>query len=261
MAKFDCVMDPPVVLKIGGTVPGLLSEVLVGRGDQVRKGDLIARLDSTIERASRDVLEVRARNEARIEAQRARLEFVVARRERIEKLLERGVSTQEAMDEVIAGEVAARAVLADAEVEKALAQKELARADAMLSLREIKSPVDGVIAERALGPGEYLHQDVHVATIVQLDPLHVEAFLPVAFYTDIVVGDVATIFPDAPVQGSYQATVHVVDRVFDAASSTFGIRLHLANADGALPAGHRCKVAFETISQADERLNGGIGSN
>ena len=36
----------------------------------------------------------------------------------------------------------------------------------------------------------------------------------------------------------------MVDRVFDAASGTFGVRLDLPNSDGALPAGQRCIVSF-----------------
>jgi hypothetical protein len=38
--------------------------------------------------------------------------------------------------------------------------------------------------------------------------------------------------------------VTVVDRVVDAASSTFGVRLELANPDYRLPAGLKCRVRF-----------------
>jgi membrane fusion protein, heavy metal efflux system len=38
------------------------------------------------------------------------------------------------------------------------------------------------------------------------------------------------------------AVVKTVDRVIDAASNTFRVRLELPNADGKLPAGLRCKV-------------------
>jgi multidrug efflux pump subunit AcrA (membrane-fusion protein) len=51
--------------------------------------------------------------------------------------------------------------------------------------------------------------------------------------------------PEAPVGGRHAATVAVVDRVVDAASGTFGIRLLLPNPDLALPAGLRCRVRFE----------------
>jgi hypothetical protein len=44
--------------------------------------------------------------------------------------------------------------------------------------------------------------------------------------------------------------VTVVDRVFDAASSTFGVRLELPNPDYSLPAGLRCRIRFLAQSVA-----------
>jgi len=38
--------------------------------------------------------------------------------------------------------------------------------------------------------------------------------------------------------------VTVVDKVMDAASGTFGVRLALPNPDLALPAGLKCKIRF-----------------
>jgi multidrug efflux pump subunit AcrA (membrane-fusion protein) len=50
--------------------------------------------------------------------------------------------------------------------------------------------------------------------------------------------------PEEPVGGEYPATVTVVDRVVDAASGTFGVRLELPNPDRALSAGLKCRVRF-----------------
>jgi len=54
----------------------------------------------------------------------------------------------------------------------------------------------------------------------------------------------AEVYPEDPVGGRYDATVDVVDRVFDAASGTIGVRLNLRNPDYALPAGLKCQVRF-----------------
>ena len=50
--------------------------------------------------------------------------------------------------------------------------------------------------------------------------------------------------PEAPLTGEYTAKVTVVDRVVDAASGTFGVRLELPNHDLKLPAGLKCSVRF-----------------
>ncbi len=47
------------------------------------------------------------------------------------------------------------------------------------------------------------------------------------------------------------ATVIVVDRVIDAASNSFRVRLELPNPDNALPPGLRCKLEFEGMATAE----------
>ena len=54
----------------------------------------------------------------------------------------------------------------------------------------------------------------------------------------------AEVRPEEPYNNRYLAEVTIVDRVVDAASGTFGIRLELPNPKYNLPAGLKCKVVF-----------------
>jgi membrane fusion protein (multidrug efflux system) len=49
---------------------------------------------------------------------------------------------------------------------------------------------------------------------------------------------------EEPVGSEREGVVSVVDRVIDAASGTFGVRLELPNPNYELPAGLRCRVRF-----------------
>src|SRR3546814_13064645 len=71
---------------------------------------------------------------------------------------------------------------------------------------------------------------------------NVELFAPIAQLGMVDVGDMVAIFPEDPVGGQYMARVKVIDRVFDAASGTFGMRLELPNPGNKLPAGLRCRL-------------------
>ncbi|TGP22955.1 MULTISPECIES: hypothetical protein [unclassified Mesorhizobium] len=64
----------------------------------------------------------------------------------------------------------------------------------------------------------------------------------------IKVGMPAIVKPNEPITGTYEGTVKVVDSVFDAASSTFGVRVELSNTGQKLPAGHRCRVSFDSTT-------------
>ena len=80
----------------------------------------------------------------------------------------------------------------------------------------VSQAFDGVVVEMTLSPGEFLDQDGQLATIAQLDPLYVEAFLPVSDFGKFQVGARAEVTPDEPISGTYVGLVTVIDQVFDA---------------------------------------------
>jgi len=103
-------------------------------------------------------------------------------------------------------------------------------------------PVEPPIA--ADPPGEYIFEQTHVMTLAQIDPLNVEVFVPTTLFSTIKVGQRASVTPLLPDGREYQASVKIVDRVFDAASGTFGVRLEMPNPGHKLPSGVKCKIQF-----------------
>lgn len=81
-----------------------------------------------------------------------------------------------------------------------------------------------------------------------MDALRVDAFPPISQIGSVAVGDTLTVLPEAPVGGAYPSAVTVVDRVFYAATGTFGIVLEIDNSDLSLPAGLRCDLVFDPPS-------------
>ncbi|SFD42389.1 efflux RND transporter periplasmic adaptor subunit [Devosia psychrophila] len=118
------------------------------------------------------------------------------------------------------------------------------QAEATLRQRTILSPIDAIVTERPSSAGEFITQDGYVAALAQLDPLHVEVYLPIVTYGQISVGSIATIYPEPPISGQYSAKAIAVDSVFDPASGTYGVRLELENPDSHLPAGQRCRLSL-----------------
>ena len=146
--------------------------------------------------------------------------------------------------------------LADIAVQTATMEYEIAtieaqQAQARLDRRSIRSPVDGIIVDVTMFPGEYLHEQATLMTIAESNPLYVETFMPVSQYGSVREGMAAEVLPEEPIGGMHRAEVAVVDNVFDAASRTFRVRLVLPNDDYALPAGLRCSVRFLDVESAD----------
>ncbi|RVU19090.1 efflux RND transporter periplasmic adaptor subunit [Methylobacterium oryzihabitans] len=241
---FDCLMDAAERVKLNAEVSGFLRSVQVGRGDRVRAGQVVARLGSGVEEANVVLARLRAENDAPIAAAQAKLDLARRRLARITALRERNVISEKDSDEAIADAKVAELTLQDAVASQKAARAELVRAQEQVAQRELRSPIDGVVVERRLAPGEYVHDQVYVFGLADIATLHVEVYVPVSFYGQVTVGSRATVFPEAPVGGSHSAEVTIVDRVMEATSGTFGVRLKLPNPDWALPAGLRCQVRF-----------------
>ena len=241
---FDCVMDPSEVVLVSSPTGGVVAETFAGRGDAVTSGQVLARLSSDVEEANVALLEARTNSTAALEAQTARRDLIKTRYERSLELRERNIISDDQLAEVTAELVAAESLVRQAELDRTVGQQELDRARVILDQRTIESPIDGIIVSRNTNAGEFLAQDDYVMSIVSLDPLYIEAFLPIEAYDQVTLGATGTVRPNAPIGGSYEADVIVVDQVFDAASGTFGVRLELPNPGGRLPAGQRCLLQF-----------------
>ncbi len=212
----DGLIEPYDVVEVSSRTPGILGAVPVRRGDSVRKGEVLAKLKSGLE-------------EVAVDLARAQLAFAKRRAERNAELFEKELLSAHEQDQM--------------ETEIEIAELELRQARERLKMRTIKSPIDGVVVDRALSPGEYVGEGP-ILTVAQIDPLKVEVIVPVERLGSIAVGTEAEVRPEAPVGGTYRAKVTIVDRVVDAASGTFGVRLELPNPDGRLPAGLKCRVMF-----------------
>lgn len=247
-STFTCLIEPKMALKLGSPVPGLLSEVLVDRGDLVKKGEVLARLESGVETTTVMLAKARAANNADVEAARAKLDFQTRKAARATELRRNDNIAVSLADEATTGARVAAAELQAAQTNLQLAQLDLARATELLKQRTIRSPIDGVVTERTLGPGEYVFDQSHLMTIAQIDPLSVEAFVPLSQFGRLHPGMPAEVYPEKPIGGKYDAVISVVDRVFDAASGTIGVRLDLPNHNDALPAGVKCQVRFIGVS-------------
>ena len=238
----DCLANPAQKVAVGSSATGVIATTLVRRGDRVKKGDVIAKLDSTIEEADVAVAAAQAEGTELLDAQQAKLDVAQANFERAKALVASGSVTQSQLEQLQALVAVARSDFAMETRRLALAKIELGRANAVLSLRTLSSPIDGFVVSVDTQPGEFLRQDTTLMTIVETDPLYIEAYAPVQLFGRIKLGDTGTVTLDQPAGTTVAAKVTVVDPVFDAASGTFGLRLELPNSDDKLPAGQRCQV-------------------
>lgn len=247
----SCILRPKQVIELGTPVAGLLAEVLVDRGDAVKAGQMVARLDSSVEEAQLALDRYRAKNTTEVDAAHLDLEWNKRELERKKELRGNMFAKINDVDEYETKVAQDETSIRKAEIDSRIAALEADRSEKQLDLKRIKSPVDGVVIERKHAPGEYVYDQTPLMSIAELDPLYVELVIPANRFGSIKPGSSAELRLDAPSpigDQTYSAKVKVIDPVIDAASNTFGVRLVLPNPGAAIPAGIRCWVHFPETS-------------
>jgi len=220
-------------------VEGLIEKISVDRGDFVNKGQVLIQLDAAVERASAALALQRSQLEGAIRSGESRVEYSSKKHGRQEELYKQNFISAQSRDEAATERKLAESELKEAVDNRRVSDLEYKRQTEVLKLKTIISPLTGVVMERLMHPGEVAEAGVGrkpILKIADIDVLHVEVILPVEAFGKVKPGIKVDVMPDAPIGGKYEAVVTVVDRVFDAASGTFGVRLDLPNRQRKLPA-------------------------
>lgn len=247
----DCLVEARQMVEIRSPVEGLIESVPVERGDLVKKGQLLVTLESGPEQAAVESARYRASMDGAVKAAEARVSFTQRKLERTEELFKKNFVSSTAKDEAETEHRLAQNELRQALENRRLAELEHKRSTELLKMRAIRSPFSGVVVERYMAPGEFATSNVKkpILKLAEIDPLNVEVILPAALYGSIKAGNKATVLVEETGAEGHSATVSIVDRVLDAASGTFGVRLSLPNPDYRIPAGVKCRIRFAAPSR------------
>ena len=243
--EYDCIIEARQVVDIRSPVEGLIERVAVERGEGVKKGQVLVTLESGPERAALAVARQRAGAVGAVKSAEAKLDLAAKKEKRAEELARQNFISSNALEEARTERSLAESDLKVARENQRLAELEVQRATEVLNLRTIRSPVTGVVVDRYLKTGEMATANVKdpILKLAEIDPLNVEVVLPATLYGSIQHGDQAEVSPETPAQ-KFVARVKVVDRVINAASGTFGVRLELPNEKQLVPAGAKCRMRF-----------------
>ena len=148
-------LDPKFWADVKTQIPGLVKQVYVTEWVRVAKGTPLARIDV----AEAEALVKRA--EAAVEATKAgqaQAQVAISRAEREQarslKLKESGLATQQSIDDARTETDAAKARLDSAKAQIRVAEEDLRQARARLAKGTVNSPLDGVVAMRAVNVGD-----------------------------------------------------------------------------------------------------------
>jgi RND family efflux transporter MFP subunit len=164
--------------ELAADVNGKVTQTFVERGQTVKRGQLIALVDSRFASFAATAAQAQAK------VAQSQLEQAKRECERVKHLLDTGAISQAEYDRQTA-QCTSQQFSAEA------AEAQVQTATKTLGDSNIRSPFDGVIGERFINVGQYVQPQTRVASIYNPDPLRLELTVPEA--------NVASIQPDMSV--------------------------------------------------------------
>lgn len=155
MVSASGTLQPLTKVDVSSEQSGVVREVLFEENDQVKKGDVLATLDTTtlsaqVERAHASVTAAKAR----LADARTTLKEAEQTLTRTTSLAARGTLSQQDLDSAVAKRDRADSAVTSAEADLAVAAAELKVQESALAKSTIYAPIDGVILTRSVDPGQ-----------------------------------------------------------------------------------------------------------
>ncbi len=148
-------VKPVTEVQVGAQVSGRITEVYVDFNSQVKAGEPLAEIDPTLYSAQIDSSNAQlAAASASVRRAQANLEAIKIRLDRAKKLVADGLGTQADLDAVQGQHDVAVADLAAARAQVAQIGAQLKQSKTNLEFTKILSPIDGVVINRAIDPGQ-----------------------------------------------------------------------------------------------------------
>ena len=262
-------LTSPDQARVSSEAAGVVRQVMVELGTEVRAGDPLVRLDPreselAVQRAESALRQTEAQlgmadggasaeQVAAIRTAEANRDDARSAFERAERLVQRGllapVELQNAQTRLKVAEAAyqsavdstrsVRAGLQDRRASLELAKKKLA--DAV-----IRAPFAGLVSERLVQAGEMIRENTPVATIVQVDPLKLRTAVQEKFAALIKPGLAVRFRVESMPNEDFLGKVAYVSPAVDVATRTFAVEAVVDNKDRRLKPGFFAKGVIET---------------
>ncbi len=233
-------------------ISGRLETVSVRLGDQVRRGQALAKIeDSELLEQVKQADASFAVSAATIRQREADLRFAQTNLDRSQSLFERDLIPRQTLDDA---EARHQAALAQLDLAQAQYQQTQARLDELkinLGNTNLVSPVDGFVGSRTLDPGAWVTPNSVFLSLVDIRVVRIVSNIVERDLRRIAVGQPARVEVDAYPGEAFEGRVAHIAPVLDPNTRTAQVEIEIDNPEYRLKPGMYARVSFTV----DERKN------
>ncbi len=162
-------LEALVTVEVGSQISGQVTQVLVDYNDTVRRGQIMAILDPQNQRSAVEQSQAQiASATAGVAQAEAQVALAQAEYDRQKFLFDRGIIAQAALDTASASLRTAQASVRQARAQVQQQQASLRANQATLGRTTIIAPIDGIVIDRQIEPGQTVASGLNVAVLFTL---------------------------------------------------------------------------------------------
>jgi HlyD family secretion protein len=251
---------------VGTFVSGPIESIFVDFNDEVKKNDLLATIDQRIYIASvaRDKATL-ATQVSTVDQTRAKLQQAINDEKRAEALhtQKKGFISESEMDQFKFNRISLDAQLAVAEALVEQAKANLDTSVANLEYTEIRSPVDGIVIERKIDPGQTVAASFQTPDLFVMAPdmrkeMHVYASVDesdIGLIRDAQLSGIPVRFTvDAYPDDLFEGKIHQIRKNSSSSQNvvTYPVIVSAVNPDLKLLPGMTANISFQVGQRADK---------
>lgn len=240
-------VEPILVVEVKSKASGEITDLHVETGDQVERGELLARVDP------RDVRNALAQARADLEVAEARLQIAESQAERSRELRDANVVTQQELEQSILELANARAALQRAETNLELAQERMNDVT-------IRAPISGTIIEKPVEAGTIIASasgnvsgGTPLMMMADLSTMQVRTLVDETDIGKVEAGQVARVQVEAYPNRAFVGSVYKIEpqAVVDQNVTMFPVLVRLDNREGLLKPNMNAEVQIEVAQRQD----------
>ena len=247
----DGVLEPWKISDVACVEPGLLEELLVRLGDQVKTGEPLAKIEASAMETQLRIVEAQAAASGRQMAALADVELNRRRVDALQSARENRFSSQTELERAQADFKISQGRLASEIEEQEILRLQVVRLKHQIKQRTVVAPIDGMVTEFHRELGEFVSPtSPEVLRIVDVSRLRASFFLQ--------VDEVARLPRDGKVRVRLSndqetlATIEHVSPVADGESGLIEVRVLIDNFELKI-LGSRCALLIDQHSLAEPR--------
>lgn len=209
-------IQPTTEVEVSSERSGVIRTVNVKANSLVKKGDMLAELDT--ERLEAELARAKAAlaaAEARLADAKATLEERQIVFNRAERLSKQGISSSQDLDTARAAQARAEAGVVAAQADIEVVKAELAMQETDITKTRILSPIDGIVLKRSAEPGQTVASSLQAPVLFTLAEdlarMQLEAAIDEADIGAVKPGQKATFTVDAYPGRSFPAVIETIE--------------------------------------------------